>query len=79
MHRGTELFIDGQWTPPSTDAVVEVVSPHTEEVMGQAPAAAPVDVDRAVAAARAAFDDGPWRIRPTDRRSPRAFELGRSG
>ena len=65
MYRRTELFIDGQWVAPSTDAVIEVVSPHTEQVIGQAPAAAPADVDRAVAAARAAFDDGPWpRLRP---------------
>ncbi len=68
MHRRTELFIDGQWTSSSTDAVIEVVSPHTEQVIGQAPAAAPADVDRAVAAARAAFDDGPWpRLDPTER------------
>ncbi len=68
MHRHTELFIDGRWTPPSTDAVIETVSPHTEQVMGQAPVAAPADVDRAVAAARTAFDDGPWpRLDPTER------------
>ncbi len=41
MYRRTELFIDGRWTAPSTDAVIEVVSPHTERVIGQAPAAAP--------------------------------------
>lgn len=68
MHRRTELFIDGQWTAPSTDAVIEVVSPHTEQVMGQAPAAAAADIDRAVAAARAAFDRGPWpRLDPAER------------
>jgi acyl-CoA reductase-like NAD-dependent aldehyde dehydrogenase len=68
MHRRTELFIDGRWTAPSTDAVIEVVSPHTEQVIGQAPAAAPADVDRGVAAARAAFDDGPWpRLDPAER------------
>lgn len=68
MHRRTALFIDGQWTPPSTDALIEVVSPHTEQVMGLAPAAAPADIDRAVAAARTAFDDGPWpRLDPAER------------
>lgn len=68
MYRRTELFIDGHWVTPSTDTVITVTSPHTEEVIGQAPAAAPADVDRAVAAARAAFDAGPWpRLSPAER------------
>jgi acyl-CoA reductase-like NAD-dependent aldehyde dehydrogenase len=37
-----------------------VISPHTEEVIGRVPHAAEADVDRAVAAARRAFDEGPW-------------------
>lgn len=68
MYRRTELLIDGQWVAPSTDAAITITSPHTEEVIGQAPAAAPADIDRAVAAARAAFDDGPWpRMAPEER------------
>ena len=63
-----ELFIDGAWVPPSTDAAIDVVSPHTEQVIGRAAAAAPADVDRAVAAARTAFDTGPWpRLSPQER------------
>jgi acyl-CoA reductase-like NAD-dependent aldehyde dehydrogenase len=58
-HEGS-LYIGGEWTAPSTDEVIEVVSPHTEQAIGRAPAAGPDDVDRAVAAARAAVDDGPW-------------------
>jgi acyl-CoA reductase-like NAD-dependent aldehyde dehydrogenase len=68
MYQRRELFIDGKWVAPSTDAVIEVVSPHTEQVIGHAAAAAPADVDRAVAAARAAFDEGPWpRLTPGER------------
>jgi len=68
MYRRTELFIDGRWTAPSTDAVIEVVSPHTEQVIGHTPAAAAVDVDCAVTAARTAFDRGPWpRVDPAER------------
>ena len=64
----TELFIGGTWAAPSTDDVLEVVSPHTEEVIGRAPAASPEDVDRAVDAARAAVDGGPWpRLDPAER------------
>ncbi|GFG96715.1 aldehyde dehydrogenase [Mycobacterium timonense] len=68
MYQRTELFIDGTWATPCTDAAIDVVSPHTERVVGRAPAAAPADVDRAVAAARRAFDDGPWpRLSPQER------------
>jgi acyl-CoA reductase-like NAD-dependent aldehyde dehydrogenase len=37
-----------------------VISPHSEELIGETPQATQGDVDRAVAAARKAFDDGPW-------------------
>lgn len=68
MYDRTQLFIDGQWTAPSTEATIEMVSPHTERVIGHAAAAAPADVDRAVSAARTAFDDGPWpRLTPAER------------
>ena len=45
---------------PATAATIEVVSPHSEEVVGRVPEAKEADIDRAVAAARAAFDRGPW-------------------
>lgn len=68
MYQRTELFVDGEWTAPSTGAVIEIVSPATEQVIGAAPSAAPADVDRAVAAARRAFDSGPWpRLDPAER------------
>nr|WP_223183373.1 MULTISPECIES: aldehyde dehydrogenase [unclassified Streptomyces] len=54
------MFVGGEWVDPLGDEVIEVVSPHTEEVMGRVPHASRADVDRAVAAARRAFDEGPW-------------------
>jgi acyl-CoA reductase-like NAD-dependent aldehyde dehydrogenase len=54
------LFIGGEWVAPSTDARIDVVSPHTEAVIGGAAGAGPEDIDRAVIAARAAVDAGPW-------------------
>jgi|694.fasta_scaffold01658_16 betaine-aldehyde dehydrogenase len=56
----TDLFIGGGWVAPESTEVIEVVSPATEEVIGRAPHASTADVDRAVAAARAALVDGPW-------------------
>jgi betaine-aldehyde dehydrogenase len=53
-------FIAGRWVPAAGDAVIEVVSPTTEEVVGRVPVATAGEVDLAVAAAREAFDSGPW-------------------
>ena len=55
-----QLYIGGKWVDPATSDRFEVISPYTEQVIASAPAASPVDVDRAVAAARAALVDGPW-------------------
>ncbi|MGV0798371.1 aldehyde dehydrogenase, partial [Mycolicibacterium elephantis] len=47
---------------------ISVISPHSEEPIGETPYAAPEDVDLAVRGARAAFDDGPWpRMSVADR------------
>ena len=56
-----EFFIGGQWQPAAsaTDRI-EVVSPASLEVVGSVPRAPKDDGDRAVGAARAAFDRGPW-------------------
>jgi aldehyde dehydrogenase (NAD+) len=51
-----KIFIGGEWVEPSGGEQIEVVNATTEEVMGTIPACTPVDADRAVAAAREAFD-----------------------
>ena len=51
------LYIAGGWVPPATNRVITPVSPSTEEPLGRVPEAAEQDVDRAVTAARVAFDD----------------------
>jgi len=50
------VFIGGEWVEPSGADPIEVVNPTSEEVMGTVPGCSPVDVDRAVAAARDAFE-----------------------
>jgi aldehyde dehydrogenase (NAD+) len=63
-----KLFIGGEWVAPATSATIEVVSPHTEEVIARVPEASTADVDNAVGAARRAFDEGPWpRMAPAER------------
>lgn len=54
------LFIDGQWVASRDDACTEVLNPATGLVIGSTPTGAVSDVDAAVAAARRAFDEGPW-------------------
>jgi aldehyde dehydrogenase (NAD+) len=62
------LFIGGAWTAPSDPAPLDIRSPHDRTVIGRAVQAVPADVDRAVALARAAFDEGPWpRTSPAER------------
>ncbi len=62
------LFIAGSWTAPSHPELLDIRSPHDRTVIGRAAQARPADIDRAVAAARAAFDEGPWpRTAPADR------------
>src|SRR5687768_7797249 len=51
-----KLYIDGAWVEPDGKATIKVYNSGSEEVMGQIPDGSPADVDRAVAAARAAFD-----------------------
>jgi acyl-CoA reductase-like NAD-dependent aldehyde dehydrogenase len=53
----SQLYIGGEWVDPSGDGVLEVIDSTTEQVMGHVPEGTPEDVDRAVKAARAAFDD----------------------
>ena len=62
------FFIDGQWVNPSGVVKLDLISPVTEELMIQMPEASEEDVDEAVAAARRAFDQGPWpRLSPGER------------
>src|SRR5690554_2820144 len=62
------FFIDGKWQKPLGTGKLNVVSPVTEQVLMTFPEASERDVDRAVAAAREAFDNGPWpRLSPEER------------
>ena len=55
-----KLFIGGKWVEPSSSEVIEVRSPATGELVGKVPLAVEADVNAACAAARKAFDEGPW-------------------
>ncbi|RQR55161.1 aldehyde dehydrogenase family protein [Burkholderia sp. Bp9126] len=54
------LFIDGEWVKPVRGGTFRTLNPSDESVLADVAAATAEDVDRAVRAARHAFDDGPW-------------------
>jgi aldehyde dehydrogenase (NAD+) len=54
------FFIGGDWVAPSSGDVIEVTDSATEDVFLRVAEAQAADMSRAVAAARVAFDDGPW-------------------
>jgi aldehyde dehydrogenase (NAD+) len=73
-----ELYIGGRWVPPAGTERFGVVSPSTQEVVGEVPLTTNADVDRAVEAARLAVEEGPWpRMPPAERADvlARAAEL----
>jgi len=59
-----KLFIGGEWVAPTSGRQLEIVNPNSEEVVARVAEAGPDDMDRAVAAARQAFDHGPWPTTP---------------
>jgi acyl-CoA reductase-like NAD-dependent aldehyde dehydrogenase len=56
------FFIGGEWIEPSSDKTIKVINSGTEELFLMVAEAQEQDVDRAVAAARQAFDRGPWPL-----------------
>ena len=60
LNHPDQFYIDGAWVSPSTDAKLKIVNPASEETYMFVGEAKEKDINRAVAAARHAFDEGPW-------------------
>ncbi|MEQ8772018.1 MAG: aldehyde dehydrogenase family protein, partial [Erythrobacter sp.] len=69
-----KMLIGGSWSDPSQDAAIPVINPADGENLARIGDAAESDVDRAVKAARHAFDEGPW---PDMKPGERALLLNR--
>ena len=67
MQTYDKLYIDGAWVAPAGPGTIDVINASTEEVMGRIPEGTPADVDRAVAAAKAAFPG--WSATPKEERA----------
>ncbi|MBT9330135.1 aldehyde dehydrogenase family protein [Paracidobacterium acidisoli] len=72
------MFIDGEFVPAHDASVFPVYDPSTEEIIAEVPAAGSADVDRAVRAARSAFDSGAWPGTTAQERGRLLFRLADS-
>src|SRR3954454_368874 len=69
-----KLYIGGEWVSPSGDGTLEVIDSTTEQVMGSVPEGTAADVDRAVGAARIAFET--WSQVPPHERAGMCAAIG---
>jgi betaine-aldehyde dehydrogenase len=69
------LYIDGEFVNASSTATIDVIDPSTTDVIARVPDAGAADIDRAVKAARTAFDSGPWKDATAQDRGRVLFKL----
>ena len=69
------MFINGEWVASKSNKTFPVYDPSTEEIIAQVPDANSEDVNRAVAAAKAAFNEGPWASTTAQERGRVLFRL----
>jgi betaine-aldehyde dehydrogenase len=68
-------YIDGEWADAASGGTFDVINPATREIIGRAPASEAVDIDRAVRAARRAFDQDGWPQTSARERGRILFDL----
>jgi betaine-aldehyde dehydrogenase len=73
--RTYQMYVNGEWVDSKSNKTFPVYDPASEEVIAQVPEANADDVNRAVAAARAAFDNGPWASTTAQERGRVLFRL----
>ncbi|HTA50313.1 MAG TPA: aldehyde dehydrogenase family protein, partial [Verrucomicrobiae bacterium] len=73
--RTYQMYINGEWVASKSAKTFPVYDPSTEEVIAQVPDAGPDDVNRAVAAAKTAFEEGPWSTSTAQERGRVLFRL----
>src|ERR1700758_644012 len=70
-----QMHINGEWVQSNSNKTFPVYDPASEEIIAQVPDANAEDVNRAVGAARAAFDEGPWATTTAQERGRVLFRL----
>src|SRR5947208_11519691 len=68
LNRRHRLLIDGEWVEPASGRTFKTLNPANGEPLAEIAAGEAPDIDRAVIAARRAFERGPWsRLKPSER------------
>jgi phenylacetaldehyde dehydrogenase len=75
MGRRLQMLIDGKWVDAASGKTFATVDPATEETLAQVPSGDKEDIDRAVRAARRAFEEGPWRRMTASERGRAIWKL----
>ncbi len=70
-----KMLVGGDWVSAASADTFDVLDPATGRVIAAVPAAGAADADRAVQAARAAFDHGPWRTMGPSQRGQLVWRL----
>src|SRR4029077_13840407 len=70
-----QMHINGEWVASKSSKTFSVYDPASEEIIAQVPDANADDVNRAVAAAKAAFEEGPWATTTAQERGRVLFRL----
>ncbi len=78
MNSYDTIFVDNEWRSPSSSATLDVINPTTEETIATVPEGQTADVDTAVAAAREAFDNGPWKDFSAEQRADCMAQLSQA-
>jgi len=73
--RTYQMYINDEWVASRSNKTFPVYDPSTEEIIAQVPDANAEDVNRAVAAAKAAFEEGPWSQTTAQERGRVLFRL----
>ncbi len=71
-----QMYIGGQWVDGTSGRSIDSLNPYTQQVWATVPDASEADVKAAIAAARKAFDDGPWRQTTPQQRAAMMRKLG---
>lgn len=78
LTKSKKLLIDGKWVDAESGKTFETYNPATEEVLTRVAEGGKADVDKAVKAARKAFESGPWRKMSNAERAKLMFKLADS-
>ena len=71
-----QLFINGDWVDSASGETFDVYNPSTDTVIAQCQAGNAADIDKAVAAARKAFEEGPWTKMKASERGKIIWRIG---